>query len=99
MNGGEIPEGVEIEQVWAIEAEYAPDGEARRRPVRHAHLANLAQLMREGVVAPARVTWGTDRAERAMVWASGRAYDGTLGWPSRRENRIGAWPASRVARS
>ena len=35
MNGGEIPEGVEIEQVWAIEAEYAPDGEARRRPVRH----------------------------------------------------------------
>ena len=46
MNGGEIPAGVEIEQVWAIEAEYAPDGEARRRPVRHAHLANLAQLMR-----------------------------------------------------
>ena len=53
MNGAEIPTGVEIEQVWAIEAEYAPDGEARRRPVRRAHLANLAQLMREGVVVVA----------------------------------------------
>ena len=53
MNGAEIPEGVEIEQVWAIEAEFAPDGEARRRPVRHAHLAKLAQLMREGVVVVA----------------------------------------------
>src|ERR1700690_659093 len=53
MNGAEIPEGVEIEQVWAIEAEFAPDGEARRGPVRHAHLANLAQLMREGVAAVA----------------------------------------------
>ncbi len=50
MDGGEIPEGVEIEHVWAIEADYAPDGEARRRPVRHAHLANLAQLMRAGSV-------------------------------------------------
>ena len=53
MNGAEIPEGVEIEQVWAIEAEFAPDGEARRRPVRRAHLAKLAQLMREGVVVVA----------------------------------------------
>ena len=50
MNSGEIPEGVEIEQVWAIEADFAPDGEARRRLVRNAHLTNLAQLMREGVV-------------------------------------------------
>jgi uncharacterized protein YciI len=50
MNGAEIPKGVEIEQVWAIEADFAPDGEARRQPVRHAH---LAQLMREGVVVVA----------------------------------------------
>jgi uncharacterized protein YciI len=50
MNGGEIPEGVEFEHVWAIEAQFRPDGETRRRPVRHEHLARLAQLMREGVV-------------------------------------------------
>jgi uncharacterized protein YciI len=53
MNGAEIPLGVDIEQVWAIEADFNPDGEARRRSVRHAHLANLAQLMRKAVVVVA----------------------------------------------
>jgi uncharacterized protein YciI len=87
MNGGEIPEGVEIEHVWAIEADFAPDGEARRRPVRHAHLANLAQLMREGVVIAAGAVGNVesafivvrvadeaaarDLAERDVYWTSG----------------------------
>ncbi len=87
MQGGEIPEGVEIVQVWAIEADFAPDGEARRRPVRHAHLANLARLMREGVVIVAgavgnvetafilvRVTdeaAARDLAEHDVYWSSG----------------------------
>jgi len=62
MDGGEIPEGVEIEHVWAIEAEFAPDGEARRRPVRHAHLANLAQLMRAGIVIMAGAVGNVESA-------------------------------------
>ncbi len=87
MNDAEIPEGVEIEQVWAIEADFAPDGEARRRPVRHAHLANLAQLMREGVVVAAGAVGqvesafivvrvadeaaARDLAEHDVYWTSG----------------------------
>lgn len=87
MHGGEIPEGVEIVQVWAIEADFAPDGEARRRPVRHAHLANLARLMREGVVIVAGAVGNVesafilvrvadeaaarDLAEQDVYWSSG----------------------------
>jgi uncharacterized protein YciI len=87
MDGREIPEGVEIEHVWAIEADFAPDGEARRRPVRHAHLANLAQLMREGIVIVAGAVGNVesafivvrvadegaarDLAERDVYWTSG----------------------------
>jgi uncharacterized protein YciI len=87
MNSGEIPEGVEIEHVWAIEADFAPDGEARRRPVRHAHLTNLAQLMRKGVVIVAGAVGDVesafivvrvadeaaarDLAERDVYWTSG----------------------------
>jgi uncharacterized protein YciI len=87
MHGGEIPEGVEIVQVWAIEADFAPDGEARRRLVRHAHLANLARLMREGVVIVAGAVGNVesafilvrvadeaaarDLAEHDVYWSSG----------------------------
>lgn len=87
MKGGEIPEGVEIEHVWAIEAEFAPDGEARRQSVRHAHLANIAQLMREGVVIAAGAVGNVesafivvrvadeaaarDLAEHDVYWTSG----------------------------
>ena len=87
MVSSEIPEGVDIEHVWAIEAEYAADGEARRRPVRHAHLANLARLMREGVVIVAGAVGNVesafivvrvadeaaarDLAEHDVYWTSG----------------------------
>ena len=87
MHGGEIPEDVEIEQVWAIEADFAADGEARRRDVRHAHLANLARLMREGVVIVAGAVGNVesafilvrvaneaaarDLAEHDVYWTSG----------------------------
>ena len=87
MVSSEIPEGIEIEHVWAIEAEYAADGEARRRPVRHAHLANLARLMREGVVIVAGAVGNVesafivvrvadeaaarDLAEHDVYWTSG----------------------------
>ncbi len=62
MVSSEIPEGIDIEQVWAIEADYAADGEARRRPVRHAHLANIARLMREGVVIVAGAVGNVESA-------------------------------------
>lgn len=87
MDGGEIPEGVEFEHVWAIEAEFAPDGETRRRPVRHAHLARLAKLMSEGVVIVAGALGNVESAfivvraadeaaarelaERDVYWTSG----------------------------
>jgi uncharacterized protein YciI len=87
MHGGEIPDGVEIEQVWTIEADFAPDGAERRRPVRHAHLANLARLMREGVVVVAGAVGNVesafilvraadeaaarDLAEHDVYWTSG----------------------------
>ena len=62
MNDTEVPVDVQIERVWAIEAEFAPDGEARRRPVRHEHLANLAQLMRDGVVVVAGAVGNVESA-------------------------------------
>ena len=87
MGTDEIPENVEIERVWAIEADYAADGEARRRPVRHAHLANIARLMREGIVIMAGAVGNVesafivvrvadeaaarDLAEHDVYWTSG----------------------------
>ena len=47
---GEVPETLEAEQRYAIEAEYAPDGAERRRPVRRAHLENFERLVRAGVI-------------------------------------------------
>jgi len=94
MDGGEIPEGVEIEHVWAIEADFAPDGEARRRPVRHAHLANLAQLMREGVVIVAGAVGNVESAfivVRATDEAATRALaEHDVYWTS------GAWSSIRI---
>ena len=43
-----IPDGVEFEQVSAIKAEFAPDGETRRGRSATLALARLATLMREG---------------------------------------------------
>ena len=93
MNDAEIPEGVEIEPVWAIEAEFAPDGEARRRPVRHAHLANLAQLMREGVVIAAGAVGQVQSAFiviRVADEATARDSEHDVYWTS------GAWARVRV---
>ena len=46
----DLPPGVAIETVWAIEATYAPDAVERRAPVRAQHLERIAKLQREGVV-------------------------------------------------
>ena len=96
MDGEQIPEGVEFEPVWAIEAEFAPDGEARRRPVRHAHLARLAQLMREGVVVAAGALGDVESAfivVRVADEAAARDIAATdVYWTS------GAWASIRVRR-
>ncbi len=46
----DLPPGVAIENVWAIEASYPPDVLERRAPVRARHLERIARLQREGVV-------------------------------------------------
>ncbi len=49
----EIPEGLAIEQVWAIDASFVPGWEQRRSAVRAEHLARIAQLRAEGVIIEA----------------------------------------------
>jgi hypothetical protein len=48
-----IPEGLAIEQIWAIEAIYGPDAAERRPAVREEHLTRIAQLRAAGVVIEA----------------------------------------------
>lgn len=50
MANGEVPDTLEVEQLYAIEAEYGPDGENRRRPFRREHLENYARLSHEGII-------------------------------------------------
>jgi uncharacterized protein YciI len=50
---GEIPEGLAIEPMWAIEATYGPDAAERRPAVRHEHLARIAELRAAGIVVEA----------------------------------------------
>lgn len=45
--------GHAIEQVWIVEATYAPDAAETRVPIRAEHLARIARLMREGVIIEA----------------------------------------------
>ena len=42
-----------IDQVWVIEATYAPDAAETRVPFRAEHLARIARLMDEGVIVMA----------------------------------------------
>jgi uncharacterized protein YciI len=42
--------GYGIEQVWVVEATYAPDAAESRPAVRDAHLAHIAELMAAGTV-------------------------------------------------
>ncbi len=53
MAESQVPEGVRIEHVWAIEATYAPDGAETRVPYRAEHLARIAKLRREGIIVAA----------------------------------------------
>ena len=50
---GEIPEGLAIEKVWAVEATYGPDAAERRPAVRAEHLARIAELRAAGTIVEA----------------------------------------------
>jgi hypothetical protein len=50
---GEIPEGLAIEGIWAIEATYAADAAERRPAVRAEHLKRLGELRAAGTVVEA----------------------------------------------
>jgi uncharacterized protein YciI len=49
----ERQDGVFVEQIWVIEAAYAPDAAERRPAVRPAHLARILELMAAGVMIEA----------------------------------------------
>jgi uncharacterized protein YciI len=50
---GEIPDGLAIEPVWAIEATYGPDAAERRPAVRQEHLGRIGQLRAAGTIVEA----------------------------------------------
>ncbi len=50
---GEIPEGLEIERIWAVEGLLGPDSASRRTPVRREHLTRIAELRNAGIVLEA----------------------------------------------
>lgn len=49
----EFPPGVEIEQVFLVEAQYTPEAAVRRPAVRAEHLARIAELKRAGAILEA----------------------------------------------
>lgn len=49
----EIPDGIAMEQVFVIEATYAPDAAETRPPHRPTHLARIAALRATGVILEA----------------------------------------------
>jgi uncharacterized protein YciI len=48
-----LPENVGIEQIWVVEATYAPDAAELRQPFRAEHLTHLADLIASGTVIEA----------------------------------------------
>src|SRR5262245_40076707 len=53
MTNPEIPDGVAVETVYAVEISYAPDAAEKRPAVRHEHLTRVARLLREGTLVEA----------------------------------------------
>lgn len=46
----EIPDGLRVEKVYLVEAQYTPDAAERRPPVRAQHLLGVAELKRAGTM-------------------------------------------------
>jgi uncharacterized protein YciI len=53
MTNPEIPDGVSVETVYAVEISYSPEAQAKRPAVRLEHLARVARLLREGTLVEA----------------------------------------------
>jgi uncharacterized protein YciI len=49
----ELPDGVSVETVYAVEISYSPEAQQRRPAVRHEHLTRVARLLREGTLVEA----------------------------------------------
>ena len=49
----DMPDGIAIEPIWAIEAAYGPDAQAKRPAVRAEHLSRLIALRAQGVIVEA----------------------------------------------
>jgi uncharacterized protein YciI len=50
---GEVPDGLAIESIWVIEADYASDAAERRPAVRREHLSRIGELRAAGTVVEA----------------------------------------------
>ncbi|MCU0504515.1 MAG: YciI family protein [Chloroflexi bacterium] len=95
MSNAEIPPGVGVEQVWALEATYAPDGAEARAPYRAEHLERIARLTRAGIVIEAGAF--TD-VSRSIVLLRAESEEAALAIA--REDpytREGVWVEIRVA--
>ena len=53
MTNPELPDGVSVETVYAVEISYSPEAKERRPAVRHEHLTRVARLLREGTLIEA----------------------------------------------
>jgi hypothetical protein len=53
MTNPELPDGVTVETVYAVEISYAPEARTRRPAVRLEHLTRALRLMREGILVEA----------------------------------------------
>jgi uncharacterized protein YciI len=49
----DMPDGVEVQRVWLVEARYTPEAAERRPAVRAQHLSNVVELRRAGVLIEA----------------------------------------------
>jgi len=49
----DVPDGVRVETIYAVEISYSPDAAERRPAVRREHLARIARLMEEGRIVEA----------------------------------------------
>lgn len=48
MTNPDLPEGVTIETVYAVEISYSPEAQAKRPAVRFEHLTRIARLLGDG---------------------------------------------------
>ena len=71
MAGG-MPEGLEIEQIWVVEATLGPDAAERRAPVRAEHLSASLLLVRVPTQEQALALAEADVYFRSGVWTGFR---------------------------